>query len=229
MVGPVIWAILGIAIGVRNSARATELIVEEQTFGRVFNWGHFHQSPLFAPLSIATTSLSFYVTALHYERNITVFAFAFFVNALIVNTLVDIDTHLLLRRVNVRAWWRATPWLVIAALVDHQEKQLLTMIVGAVLAWTLMRVFRVIGRGQLGGGDVSLAALLGWFLGWVGLDHVAVALMLGFLTGGVFALGGLISGALRRTTAFSFGPFLALGALLSLWWGEGVWTWVIGK
>jgi leader peptidase (prepilin peptidase)/N-methyltransferase len=229
MVGPIIWAILGVAVGIRNASRAGRLIVEEQTFGRVFSWGHFHQSALFAPLAIAATSLSFYATAATFERNITVLAFAFFINALIVNALIDIDTHLLLRRVNIRAWWRGTPWLIIAAMIDHHEKQVLTMIVGALVAWSFMQLLRVIGRGQLGGGDVSIAALIGWYVGWIGLDHVAVALVMGFIVGGAFSLIGLTLGALKRNTSFSFGPFLALGALVSLWWGNDIWSWMIGR
>jgi len=65
----------------------------------------------------------------------------------------------------------------------------------------------------LGGGDVLLGGLLGAWLGWQGL---LVALATGFLLG---AIGGgvmRLSGRLGAGERFAFGPFLALGGVVSL-------------
>jgi leader peptidase (prepilin peptidase)/N-methyltransferase len=75
----------------------------------------------------------------------------------------------------------------------------------------------------LGFGDVRLAGVLGIALGWVGWGPVIVGVYAGFLLGGV--LGGLLS-VLRvvERKGFPFGPFMLLGALVGLLWGEPLWS-----
>jgi leader peptidase (prepilin peptidase)/N-methyltransferase len=74
----------------------------------------------------------------------------------------------------------------------------------------------------MGWGDVKLAAMIGAFLGWpVG----PVALYLGFLVGGIVAVTLLALRVRGRKDAIPFGPSLAAGALLALFWGEKVWRW----
>jgi leader peptidase (prepilin peptidase)/N-methyltransferase len=75
----------------------------------------------------------------------------------------------------------------------------------------------------LGFGDVRLAGVLGIALGWVGWGTLLVGVYAGFLLGGV--LGGLLS-ALKvvERKGFPFGPFMLLGALVGLLWGEPLWS-----
>jgi len=75
----------------------------------------------------------------------------------------------------------------------------------------------------LGFGDVRLAGVLGIALGWVGWGAVLVGVYAGFLLGGI--LGGLLS-VLRIVDrkGFPFGPFMLLGALVGLLWGEPIWS-----
>lgn len=73
---------------------------------------------------------------------------------------------------------------------------------------------RLFGRPALGLGDAKLAALIGAWLGPLGLGlAVAVAVS----SGAVVGLLGRLSGRLSRQQAIPFGPFLVLGAL-GLWW-----------
>jgi leader peptidase (prepilin peptidase)/N-methyltransferase len=74
----------------------------------------------------------------------------------------------------------------------------------------------------MGMGDVKLAALLGAGLG----AHVAIALFLGFFAAFVPALALLLRhGGAARRQAIPLGPFLALGALLALFFGAEIWDW----
>ena len=69
----------------------------------------------------------------------------------------------------------------------------------------------------MGMGDVKLALLLGAMLGRV----VPVGLMLGMLLALVPSIVLLARhGAAARKMGFPFGPFLALGAILALFWGD---------
>jgi leader peptidase (prepilin peptidase)/N-methyltransferase len=74
--------------------------------------------------------------------------------------------------------------------------------------------------GGMGMGDVKLAAVLGLFLGRAVAPAILVALFSGVLVGVfVIARKGAREG---RKTAVPFGPFLALGALVSVFAGQAM-------
>lgn len=223
MTGALVWAAIGVVVGARNASRAAATIAAEQTFGRVHNWGTWHRSRSFALVIVVATSVGYWFTARELERNVTVWAFAIFVNALVVHTAVDIDTHLLLRRVSRRAMWRATPLLVVAALSFDRPGRLATLLVGAGLGWAVMAAVRALSRGDMGGGDVSLGFFLGWFLGWVAPSRVVTALLLGSILAGVWVGVMLLVGRLTKRSYVPYGPFLVLGAVIALWDGIGLW------
>ena len=69
---------------------------------------------------------------------------------------------------------------------------------------------KALGKPALGLGDAKLAALMGAWLGPLGLGlAVALAVLLGALIGSI----GRLSGGLGPSQPFPFGPFLAAGAL----------------
>ena len=90
----------------------------------------------------------------------------------------------------------------------------------------LMAVLSVIllKREGMGGGDIKLIAMIGAFLGW---QAVLVTIFFGAVLG---AFVGIILILLRRQgrkEPLPFGPFLALGALLAMVWGDAILTWYV--
>ena len=59
--------------------------------------------------------------------------------------------------------------------------------------------------------------MLGAWLGW---KYLLVTSFLACLLGSLFGVSGMVLGFMGRLQYFPFGPFLALGAILSLFWGE---------
>lgn len=78
------------------------------------------------------------------------------------------------------------------------------------------------GRG-MGGGDIKLGAFIGLCLGPLGL----VALMLSFLTGAVIAIFLVIFGKKHFGQVIPFGPFLVLGSLITMFWGDQILSWYL--
>lgn len=90
------------------------------------------------------------------------------------------------------------------------------MLFGALLGGGLLLIIAVASRGGMGCGDIKFAAALGLWLGW---QYTLMTLLLAFLIGGVF---GVIILALKirgRKDVIPFGPFIALGAWISLLYG----------
>jgi len=76
--------------------------------------------------------------------------------------------------------------------------------------------------GGMGLGDVKLALLLGAVLGVAVIPALAVAFLAGSLLGIALMLR---HGRAARRMAIPFGPFLAAGALIALWWGHPLVGW----
>jgi leader peptidase (prepilin peptidase)/N-methyltransferase len=82
--------------------------------------------------------------------------------------------------------------------------------------WALLFLVRVLSRGDMGGGDVSLGACLGLYLGWASSTAVFVALLASFVVGGGVALTLLTLGKADGKTHFPFGPCLIVGSLVAV-------------
>ena len=74
----------------------------------------------------------------------------------------------------------------------------------------------------MGFGDVKLAAVLGVMLGW---QNLLVALLLSFFVG---AVGGLTLRAFGGGRVVPFGPYLAIGGMIALFYGEALTDWYLG-
>lgn len=82
------------------------------------------------------------------------------------------------------------------------------------------------GKEGMGGGDIKLLAMIGAFLGWKAvLPVVFFASVLGTLVGVPVMLISRADGKL----AIPFGPFLATGALLYLFWGPLIINWYLQR
>ncbi len=97
---------------------------------------------------------------------------------------------------------------------------------GAVLGFTLLYFVAVVGekvfrKPAMGGGDIKMMAMVGAFIGPAG---VLLTVFLGALLGTV--IFGPIS--LRTKKLVPFGIFLALGATVTLLWGDWIIDWYMG-
>jgi leader peptidase (prepilin peptidase) / N-methyltransferase len=83
-------------------------------------------------------------------------------------------------------------------------------------------VLALLRPGELGLGDVKLAASLGLLLGWIGWGYVLLGAFAGFLLGGLFSLILLATRRATRRSHIPFGPFMLAGALVAVAWGAAI-------
>ena len=91
------------------------------------------------------------------------------------------------------------------------------------MAWISPFLF---GKEGLGGGDIKLLAMVGAFLGW---QAALTTLMLASIVGAVVGLVLLAFKVLKRGQYIPFGPYLALGAMLALFFGADMTDWYFGR
>ncbi|GIW40572.1 MAG: type 4 prepilin-like proteins leader peptide-processing enzyme [Candidatus Binatia bacterium] len=77
----------------------------------------------------------------------------------------------------------------------------------------------------MGMGDVKLLAMIGAFVGWKG---VLLCLFVAAFSGSVVGVAAIVFRGKDRKFAIPFGPFLAVGALVALFFGDGIVRWYLG-
>lgn len=156
--------------------------------------------------------------------------FCCLVAPLIVVTMVDLAHRIIPDLITLPGI--AVGFLVRALLApagtfgSEMTDALIGTVAGGGSLWLVGTIYERIKKHEgLGGGDVKLAAMIGAFLGWRALCFVLLsASFLGSVVGIVVIL--VLRKGLRY--AIPFGPFLATGALLYLYFGEEVLTWYMG-
>jgi leader peptidase (prepilin peptidase)/N-methyltransferase len=78
------------------------------------------------------------------------------------------------------------------------------------------------GKDGMGGGDIKLLAMIGAFLGWKG---VLFTILASSLIGTVVGISLMLVSGKGLKMAVPFGPFLAIGAVIYLFWGPWLVEW----
>lgn len=77
----------------------------------------------------------------------------------------------------------------------------------------------------MGGGDIKLMGMVGSFLGWKG---ALLTIMIGALAGSVAGMALIALRKHRMDKVIPFGPFLAVGAVVSAFYGYDIIYWYLG-
>jgi leader peptidase (prepilin peptidase)/N-methyltransferase len=117
-------------------------------------------------------------------------------------------------------------WINLPGLLNWHAYSLASSLVGFIVGGGSIYMMGLIGdiifrKESMGGGDVKLMAMIGAFLGW------KIALLSFFIApffGGVI---GVIEKIRTKDSTIAYGPFLVLGALISLFWGNSIIEWVL--
>ena len=78
---------------------------------------------------------------------------------------------------------------------------------------------RITKREGLGGGDVKLLGMIG---AWLGYKSVLVVIIFSSALGSLIGIGLMVWKGKNFKTAIPFGPFLAVAALVYLYWGSQI-------
>lgn len=140
---------------------------------------------------------------------------------LVTITLTDLERRIIPNKV-VLAGSVAAVAIVAAgdpdSLVEHG--------LAALLAGGLMFLVALAYPRGMGMGDAKLVGMIGLFIG----RAVAPAALAGFLLGALVGLALIARhGSDARKRAIPFGPFLAVGGVIGLWFGEDIVEWYLDE
>ncbi|WP_091606765.1 prepilin peptidase [Arthrobacter koreensis] len=131
-------------------------------------------------------------------------------------TVADLRTRRLPDRLVLPAYPVSALFLGAAALVGGDPGRLVGMALGGVLLLGGYFLLRIASPSGLGLGDVKLAGVLGLYLGFAGWGALLAGAAAGFVLGGLWGLGLVLSRRGTGKSRIAFGPFMLAGALLAL-------------
>lgn len=136
--------------------------------------------------------------------------------------LIDVDVHRLPDAIVLPSYAVTAVLLLLPTVIEGRWDDLLRAALSSVALLGVYFVLVLVYPRGMGLGDVKLAGVLGAYLGWLSWGVLLIGGFLGFLLGGVF--GGLLMvvGRAGRKSRIPFGPFMLLGALIAVFWGQSI-------
>ncbi|MCX7823156.1 MAG: prepilin peptidase [Syntrophobacterales bacterium] len=164
---------------------------------------------------------------------------ALFVSLLIIVTFTDIETYLIPDIFSIGGIFIGlflSPW---NRNLTFLESLFGVIVGGGVLLLIAYGYQKLRGVEGMGGGDVKLLAMIGAFTGWKGaIFALFSSAFVGTIAGFVVMMqskksvsrddNGDSHHGNTLSTMIPYGPFLALGGIGALLWGDDFWRWYLG-
>ena len=138
---------------------------------------------------------------------------------LIVIAGIDLETHYIYKSTTIFGIGSFVFIAIMAFLISGQIPW--DNLLGGVLGVSVIGAI-VLLTGGMGEGDIEIALIIGLFLG---IKRVILALFIAFILGGIIASLILILKLKERKGEIAFGPYLAMGAIISLLYGTEIINW----
>ena len=171
------------------------------------------------PVVEATSGILSALAAWHFGFGLAGLAAIVFVWALIALTFIDFDTQLLPDDITLPLLWLGL-LLNLNGAFTSLANAVIGTVAGYLVLWLVYWAFKLTtGKEGMGYGDFKLLAAIGAWLGWTMLPLV---IMLSSVVGAVVGIALIVFAKHGRNIPIPFGPYLAGGGLIALFWGQAL-------
>jgi leader peptidase (prepilin peptidase) / N-methyltransferase len=184
--------------------------------------------PVRYPLVEASCGILFVAVAVRFGASWELPAYLVLTAALLAISLIDLEHFIVPDRITGPLTVSALALLGLTAAADGNGWRYGRTLLAGVAFFAFLLVLNILYPKGMGMGDVKLAFSLGLYLGWLGWGQVFLGGFLAFLLGAVVGLGLIATKIKSRKDVVPFGPFLALGTMLTILWGEPILRWYTG-
>jgi leader peptidase (prepilin peptidase)/N-methyltransferase len=169
------------------------------------------------PIIEAVSGLLCGFAALHFGFGMAAAGAILLIWALLVLTVIDLDTQLLPDDITLPLVWAGLLFNLNGGYATLPDA-LLGAVLGYLALWSVYWLFKLItGKEGMGYGDFKLLAALGAWLGW---QLLPLIIILSSLVGAVVGITLIVAVKQGRDIPIPFGPYLAGGGLIALFWGQ---------
>ena len=155
--------------------------------------------------------------AWHFGFGVPALGALLFIWALLALTFIDFDTQLLPDNITLPLMWVGLIFNLSHSFTDLQSS-VVGALAGYLTLWGVYWLFKLAtGKEGMGYGDFKLLAAIGAWLGWQILPLVILS---SSLVGAVVGITLIVVARHGRNVPIPFGPYLAGGGLIALFWGQ---------
>ncbi len=175
-------------------------------------------SPRYPAVEAVTGALSGYI-AWRYGYGWQTPAALLFAWAMIALAFIDLDTFYLPDDITLPLIWAGLLVNMGGVFVDLQSA-VIGAVAGYLALWGVFWAYKLAtGKEGMGYGDFKLLAAIGAWLGW---KILAVVILLSSFAGAVVGVSLIVFARHGRNVPIPFGPYLVLGGLSALFWGDAM-------
>lgn len=160
------------------------------------------------------TGIMFYLTYIQYGLTLNTLKFIILISILIVTAMIDFDTHYTYSYITYSGIAIGVIFMLIEKFYLNQA--ITTYLIGLGIGVLVIGAIVFLTRG-MGEGDIEIAALCGIFIGW---QNTLAMLLLSFVLGALYGVTLIIFRQKSRKDEIAFGPFLAMGSIIAIFWGN---------
>ena len=133
--------------------------------------------------------------------------------------VTDIKEHRLPNSLTFAGFIAGLGVSIVLVIKENNFSPLIHSLGVAILAGFAFLLLNLSSRGGMGMGDVKLAIMLGALIAPFGWQVLVMGFIVAFVLGAIFGLILLASKKANRKTLIPFGPYLLVGAWISLFFG----------
>jgi leader peptidase (prepilin peptidase) / N-methyltransferase len=177
------------------------------------------------PLVEAGTAVLFVAVTARFGLSWELPAYLYLAAVAIALAAIDLDVKRLPFAIVHPSYVVALALLISAAYLSQDWWPLGRGLIAAAAMWIFFEIVALFG--PMGGGDIKLAPLLGFYLGWLGWDAVAIGAFAGFLLGGVVGVLLMAVRLAKFKSRIPFGPYMLAGAFVAVFAAAPIADWYL--
>lgn len=155
---------------------------------------------------------------IYLKFGLTIIALKYFVLAsiLIVIGMIDYDTQFVFTKTTVFGGVIGVIFTIVQAVIYKDD--VINFALGTLIGAGIIGLIVLLTKG-MGEGDIEIAAVCGLFLG---IKGIILSLFLAIVIGGITGIVILALKLKKAKDKIAFGPFIAIGSLISMLWGAEI-------
>ena len=168
------------------------------------------------PIIESLNAVLYLIVYLKFGLTIMTLKYCILVSILIVIGIIDYKTQFVYTSTTIFGGISGVIFIIVQAVM--YKSGTLDLILGGVIGFAIIGTIVFLTKG-MGEGDIEIAAVCGLFLGVKG---ILLNLFIGIIIGGIVGVIILILKLKTRKEEMAFGPFIAMGAIISMLFGKEI-------
>ena len=184
-------------------------------------------SPRYALVELLTGILFILVYRV-YGYNTIILYYLLLVSLLLIITFIDLDYYIIPDELIRFGSIGASIFNILGQAISIKDSLLGSIICGGGMLVLIHLIELLIKKEAMGGGDIKLFGMVGLFLG---IKLGLLTILLSVYVGAIYGVGSIIYSKIKKkeyNSMIPYGPFISVGALISILYGTNIMNWYIG-